>query len=246
MNQVLNIFIISLLAGLATGLGGLIVLIKKPGKRLFGFLMGFATGVMIAVSFLDLLKEAIESSGYLFTAIGFAVGALFMALVDSFSPHIHFGEKENISKSKFLKSGMLIALGITIHNIPEGISVGAGYMHLPEFGIFIAIAIALHNIPEGIATALPLCKSELCKAKIFLITLFSGLVEPIGALIAVFFLTPFKNLIPISLAFAAGVMIFITFDELIPLSRDNGHHHSTIIGMMIGILFVFLFSALLT
>lgn len=245
MNQIFNIFVISLLAGLATGLGGLIAIIRKPGKKLFGFLMGFTAGVMITLSFHELVNEAWQLSGYLITTIGFALGALFMFLIDFFIPHIHFSEKEaNFLDPRLLKTGILVAIGISIHNIPEGIAVGAGYMHLPKFGLFIALAIALHNIPEGIATALPLCKGGLCKWKSFRIALYSGLVEPFGALIACLFLVNFKELIPASLAFAGGVMVFITLDEIIPTARKYGHQHFTAFGIILGAIFVFLLAGI--
>jgi len=245
MNPILNVFLLSLMAGLATGIGGLLAIIKKPGKKSFGFLMGLAAGVMITLSFLELVNEALQLSGYLITTIGFGAGALFMFLLDVFIPHIRFGEKEkSMFNSKLFRTGILVFIGISIHNIPEGIAVGAGYMHLPKFGLFIAFAIALHNIPEGIATALPLCKGGLCKLKSFELALLSGLVEPIGALIAVLFLVSFKTFIPPALAFAAGVMVFITLDELVPMARKYGHQHFTAMGIISGAIFVFLLSGI--
>jgi ZIP family zinc transporter len=146
---------------------------------------------------------------------------------------------------RLFKTGILLAIGITIHNLPEGIAVGAGYMHAPKFGMFIALAIMLHNIPEGIATALPLCKSGVGKWNSFRIALFSGLVEPIGALAAAVLLKYFLILVPAALAFAGGVMMFITLDELIPTAREHGHQHYTAVGIIIGSLFVFVLSGLL-
>ena len=201
MDTILNIFLLSLLAGLATGVGGLIAVIRKPGKRSFGFLMGFASGVMVTLSFTELVPEALESSGYLITIIGFGLGALFMFLIDFLIPHIRFAKEEkNVFDAKLLKTGMLVAIGIAIHNIPEGIAIGAGYVHKPKFGLFIALAIALHNIPEGIATALPLCKGGYCRWKSFKIALYSGLVEPIGALVAALFLISFTSLLIVFLS----------------------------------------------
>ncbi len=245
MNIILTVFLISLLAGLATGLGGLVVLIKKPGKRIFGFLMGFTGGVMITLSFVELVSESLKLSNYLTTAIFFAVGAIFMFLIDSLVPHVHFKEKENnISDSKLFKTGVLTSIGIAIHNIPEGLAVGASYMYEPKFGIFVAIAIALHNIPEGMASALPLCKSGLCKWKSFKVALFSGLVEAVGALIAAIFLVSNTHLMPFALAFAAGVMVFITLDEIIPCAREHGHHHFVAMGIILGAIFVFLLAGI--
>jgi ZIP family zinc transporter len=143
-----------------------------------------------------------------------------------------------------LKTGVLIAIGITIHNMPEGIAVGAGYAHQPQFGYFIALAIALHNIPEGIATALPLCKAGACRWDAFRISLLSGLTEPVGAMLAIFFLSAFRNLVPAALAFAGGVMTFITLDELVPTAREHGHQHWTAIGIILGAIFVFLLSGI--
>ena len=159
MDVILKVFGLSLLAGLGTGLGGLLAVVRKPGQRTAGLLMGLTAGVMITLSFLELVNEAWQASGYLVTASGFAAGAFLMFLVDSLAPHIRFREEERkASDARLLRTGLLVAIGISIHNLPEGIAVGAGYMHLPEFGVFIALAIALHNIPEGIATALPLCE----------------------------------------------------------------------------------------
>jgi ZIP family zinc transporter len=274
-NAILNAFLLSLLAGLGTGLGGLIAVIRKPGKRSFGCLMGITAGVMITLSFLELVNEAWKLQGFLTTTIGFAAGAVFMLVIDILVPHMRFGERETTLSEKsvkqevnrdahfgrhrygrhrqgarvvdqqLLKTGTLLAIGITIHNIPEGIAVGAGYMHLPEFGLFIATAILLHNIPEGIATALPLCKAGICRWDSFKVALLSGLAEPVGALLAALFLKTFSFFIPGSLAFAGGVMVFITLDELIPTAREHGHQHYTAIGIILGAILVFLLSGFL-
>lgn len=229
---------------------------------------------MISLSFLELVNEAWALKGFRTATIGFASGAFFMLAMDMTLPHIRFGEREaldrrppitlqdNIShgfgRRRYRRlhhhnqitdrplyiTGVLLALGITIHNLPEGIAVGAGYMHTPKFGVFIAIAILLHNIPEGIATALPLCTSGVCRWDSFRVALFSGLVEPIGALAAALFLTSFQSFIPVSLAFAGGVMMFITLDELIPVAREHGHQHYTAVGIILGSIFVFLLSGI--
>jgi ZIP family zinc transporter len=275
MNAILNVFLLSLVASLGTGLGGLIAVIRKPGKRSFSFLMGITAGVMISLSFLELVNEAWALKGFWTATIGFGAGAFFMLLIDILVPHIRFGEMEasgverpadrvrethpypgqhrygharnrtKIVDPRLFKTGILLAIGITIHNLPEGIAVGAGYMYMPKFGVFIALAIMLHNIPEGIATALPLWKSGMGKWDSFKIALLSGLVEPIGALAAAVFLKSFLILLPGALAFAGGVMMFITLDELIPAAREHGHQHYTAVGIILGSLFVFVLSGLL-
>jgi ZIP family zinc transporter len=273
--MILNAFLLSFVAGLGTGLGGLMAVIRKPGRRSFGFLMGITAGVMISLSFLELVNEAWALKGFWTATIGFALGAFFMLVIDVALPHIRFGEREvsdgatsavqnaappsisgrhrhgrlgrhsQITNRPLYMTGVLMAVGITIHNLPEGIAVGAGYMHTPKFGMFIALAILLHNIPEGIATALPLCTSGVCKWDSFRVALFSGLVEPIGALAAAIFLTSFQSLVPGALAFAGGVMMFITLDELVPAAREHGHQHYVAVGIIFGSIFVFLLSGIL-
>jgi len=273
--QVINILLLSLMASLGTGLGGLIAVIRRPGRRSYGLLMGITAGVMITLSFLELVNEAWEMAGPWATTLGFSIGAIFMFLLDHFAPHIRFGEREIRGSAKstagqnrkargfirrhgqkttspneqtvdlnLVNTGLFLAIGITLHNLPEGIAVGAGYLHSPQFGFFIAIAILLHNIPEGLATALPLCKGGICRWDAFRISFLSGFAEPLGALFASLFLVTFRDLVPGALAFAGGVMVFITLDELIPTAREYGHEHFTAIGIILGAIFVFILSAL--
>ena len=262
------------MASMGTGLGGLIAIIRRPGRRSYGLLMGITAGVMISLAFLELVSEAWRQAGYLTATIGFGTGAVFMFLLDHFAPHIRFGEREvrgekqtwrqrmhlgqrpgghgfgklfrqdRVYDAKLINTGLLLAVGITLHNLPEGISIGAGYLHNPKFGIFIALAILLHNIPEGIATALPLCKGGFCRWDAFRVAFLSGLAEPVGALLASLFLVNFQSLVPGALAFAGGVMVFITLDELIPTAREYGHEHYTAIGIILGSIFVFLLSGI--
>lgn len=273
-NDLFTILVISLTAGMGTGLGGLIAVLSRPSRKLFGFLMGITAGVMISLAFLELVNEAWLMAGYLTATVGFGLGAGFMLAVDFFAPHIRFGEREVRERDcdeqaevagirhgrrhrmglrfrrdrKFdpvlVKSGLLIAAGIAIHNLPEGFAVGAGFTRSPQFGLFIAMAILLHNIPEGIATALPLCEGGVRKRDALRTSILSGLVEPLGAILATFFLGVFNGLLPGALAFAGGVMVFITLDELIPAAREHGHHHMTAIGIILGALFVFILSGL--
>jgi zinc transporter, ZIP family len=273
-NILLNVFLLSMIAGLGTGIGGLIAVIRSPGRRAFGFLMGITAGVMITLAFLELVNEAWEQAGFMTATIGFSAGAFFMFFLDFLAPHIRFGEAEirtkesmtepmldfrqhpgrrrfrhfrqqnHITDQRLLRTGVLLAIGITIHNIPEGIAVGAGYMHAPDFGVFIASAILLHNIPEGIATALPLYQCGVCRWVAFRTAFLSGMAEPVGAVIAALFLSSFTNFVPGALAFAGGVMMFITLDELIPAAREHGHHHLTALGIIFGAIFVFLLSGI--
>ena len=281
-SPLVNVLLLSLVASMGTALGGALAIIRRPGRRAYGFLMGITAGVMICLSFMELVNEAWELGGPKDATLGFAIGALFMLTLDYLAPHLRFGQvefhghhAEDLDQAddahvnpdftqtrrrrrrgahwlshegaavdaKLINSGLLLAIGISLHNLPEGISVGAGYMHNPQFGLFIAMAIMLHNIPEGLATALPLSKGGAKRGYALGIAALSGLAEPLGAVLAGLFLGSFQNLIPGALAFAGGVMVYITLDELIPSAREYGSVHWTSLGIIVGSIFVFLLSA---
>jgi len=240
MAEILSALLLSLLAGLSTGLGGLIVLVKRPSRRMMSFLMGLAAGVMIMLSFLELMVEALNLAGLTLAAAGFLAGSLTLLILDSLLPHLHFGVKEKgLVNMKLFKSSTLIAVGIALHNFPEGVAVGSSYAYLPELGLTVAIAMAIHNIPEGMAIAIPACLSGCSKFSAFRLALFSGLVEPAGALVSVLLLDVFDGFVPFGLAFAAGIMVFITLDEIIPTASQNGHEHLTSSGIIAGSLLTF-------
>ncbi len=191
---------------------------------------------MLAISVFELIPHAIDIGGMKISIIAFLAGTIFISIVDLLLPHIRFNVKEKGMGLKIFKVGMLVAIGISIHNVPEGFVIGVGYQYTPDLGLLIAAAIALHNIPEGLITVLPLYAGGFSKTKSVLIALLSGLVEPIGAILAYFFLSGFPSLIPTSLAFASGVMIFITIDELIPVAiQYEKKQHIVALGIVIGI-----------
>jgi len=243
--EVANIVFLSILAGLGTGIGGLIVLVRKPGEKLFVFLIGLASGLMIMLSFMELLYDSLNISGLFAAAVGFIAGTLVLFFLDILLPHKHIVNEKGVINSKMFRSGTLIAIGISLHNLPEGIAVATGYFFAPEIGLIIAIIIALHNIPEGIAIALPIRMSGASKWVAFRIALLSGLAEPVGAVIAVIFLTALPELMPFALSFAAGVMVFITVDELIPIAHEHSHEHFTSFGLIIGFILTLLLLAVI-
>jgi len=240
MAEILSALLLSLLAGLSTGLGGLIVLVKRPSRRMMSFLMGLAAGVMIILSFLELMVEALNLAGLALAATGFLAGSITLFILDSLLPHLHFGVKEKgFVNMKLFKYSTLIAVGIALHNFPEGVAVGSSYAYLPELGLAVAIAMAIHNIPEGMAIAIPACLSGCSKFSAFRLALLSGLAEPAGALVSVLLLDVFDGFVPFGLAFAAGIMVFITLDEIIPAASQNGHEHLTSSGIIAGSLLTF-------
>lgn len=228
-----DILITSTLAGLTTALGaGIVILAGKPSTKLLSTLLGFAGGVMLAISNLELLPEAIENGGTVLALVGFVAGALMMHLLDHLIPHIHFtnGCEKN---REMLKVGYLIFLGIAVHNVAEGLAIGAGMLAHPSLGLAIAIAIGIHNIPEGMATAVPLCLGGMKGPKVLLLTAVAGLMTVVGALLGGLAFQSNSGFVAAALGFAAGAMFYIVGDELIPHAR-NYHHYWATIGLVAG------------
>ncbi|MEM2954973.1 MAG: ZIP family metal transporter [Candidatus Nanoarchaeia archaeon] len=248
--MLIDVLLISFLAGLGTALGGVIAIyFGKIGCKSLGFGLGFSSGVMVIIAFVSLLYKAIEFSNQnlipIFTS--FLLGTVIMFLLDFFTPHQYFiREKRFESESvlAFIKVGLFVFIGMTLHNFPEGAVVGIGYTLLPAFGLMLALAIAIHNIPEGIAIALPLKAGGIKKSKIFLLTLLSGLTEMLGAIFSFIFLQTIPNIIPISLGFTGGVMIYLVMDEIIPLATKECNPHSISIGLICGMAFALLLELL--
>jgi ZIP family zinc transporter len=253
MDSVFEPFFLSLIAGLATGIGGIIViLLRRVSGRVVGFAMGLASGVMLLVAFNSLFLEAAKLLTHFDLIVMFSLGALTIMALDLAIPHIELTRGEEIKSAentKMFRSGVLIAIGVTLHNLPEGLVVAAGYAFMPTLGLTIAIAIMLHNIPEGVATAIPLTIAGTKPFKVVIITLLSGLAEPAAALVGAiaFSFVGTRGIIGFSLAFAAGVMTYITADELIPVAHEYGHHkHTVSVALLLGIILALMVDAILS
>jgi ZIP family zinc transporter len=232
--------ILTTLAGLSTTLGSLVGLaFRKPGARFMSVTLGFSAGVMVMVAFVELLQGSIESIGFAYANFGFFSGIMVIFLIDYFLPHESAGHQDltdDQRESKLLRMGVLVALGIAIHNFPEGIATFAGTLKDTNLGIAIAVAIAIHNIPEGLAVSAPVYAATKSRSKAFLWSFLSGVAEPLGAGMAAIFLLPFLTpaLLGWLLAFVAGVMVFIAFDELVPTSWSYNQGHAAILGVVLG------------
>jgi ZIP family zinc transporter len=235
--------LLAALAGLATTIGSIFgVIIKKPGPRFITLSLGFSAGVMIFVSFVELLSTGIQSVGFMYAQIAFFSGILITFLIDALIPHDYMAE-HNLDDKKhrsrnLARTGLFVALGIAIHNFPEGLAVFAGTLQDVKLGIAIAVAIALHNIPEGIAVSVPVFIATGSRSKAFWWSFLSGMAELAGALIAALFLMPFLNqtVLGILLSAVAGIMTFISIDELVPVSRSYGEEHLSIVGFVFGMM----------
>ncbi len=242
--------LLTFIAGISTGIGSLISLFTKTfNKSYLQFCLGFSAGVMIYVSFVELLSSSVSEIGFLKGNIAFFSGILFIMLIDFLIPHEYIEEHVKVDKKnrKLMTAGVFTALGITIHNFPEGLAVFMGSVKDVNLGITLCFAIAIHNIPEGIAVSMPIYYATKSRKKAFFYSFFSGIAEPIGAIIGFLILRPFITSFVLSfiLAFVAGIMVFISFDELLPLSFENSKGHiaisGTILGMAIMALSLYLF-----
>jgi ZIP family zinc transporter len=247
MEDVTTAFLLTTFAGISTGLGSLIAF-SVPNLKFtwLSTLLGFAAGAMIYISFLELLAESIGAVGFFQANAAFFLGMFGMGLLDRVVEHIHmdtFPDKNALSigeNRSLQKAGLLTAVGIAMHNFPEGMAVLAASLSSPYLGFSVAVAIAIHNIPEGIAVSVPIYYASGDRKKAFAYSFFAGLTEPLGAGIGYFlffrFLTP--EILFLTLAAVGGVMVFICFDELLPISIKYGNEHLTFLGAFSGMIVV--------
>lgn len=262
MNNVLIAFLMTLIAGLSTGIGSAIAFFtKKTNAKFLSVSLGFSAGVMIYVSMIEIFPEAEHllsaalgnKAGTLATIAAFFGGMLLIALIDKFIP-----QKDNPHEFKsidcggdpecertaaqrnggLMRTGLLTALAIAIHNFPEGLATFISALQEPSVAIPIVVAIAIHNIPEGIAVSVPIYYATGNRKKAFLYSFLSGLSEPLGALVGYLVLMPFMNDVIFGIIYGAiaGIMVFISFDELLPSAREYGEHHLSLYGLVGGML----------
>lgn len=246
----MNVFKGLLIPFLGTALGSATVFLMKNklNKKVEKILLGFAAGVMIAASVWSLLIPSIDMAQeqgilpWLPAAIGFMLGIVFLLVLDSVIPHLHLeSTKPEGIKTKLKKTTMMV-FAVTLHNIPEGMAVGVSFAGalMENTGITLAgafalaIGIAIQNFPEGAIISMPLKAEGMSKGKAFLYGTLSGIVEPIGAIITILLTSTVIPILPYVLAFAAGAMIYVVVEELIPESQVGGHSNIGTIGMAIG------------
>lgn len=253
--DILFAFGMTLIAGLSTGIGGLAVLFRGgTNKKFLSAALGFSAGVMIYVSMTEILTQAGESlaqgmggAGAWVCAAAFIGGMLFIALIDKLvpereNPHeaASLAEKddgeETVRTRRLMRTGVLSAVAIAIHNFPEGLATFVSALQELEVALPVVAAIAIHNIPEGVAVAVPMMRATGSKKKAFFFALLSGLAEPFGALVGWLILMPFMTPTVFGIIYAAvaGIMVFVALDELLPSARAFGEHHIEIYGLIVG------------
>ena len=254
--NILLAFGLTALAGLSTGIGSALAFFaKKTNTKFLSVSLGFSAGVMIYVSMIEIffkaqnsLQAAIgEKNGAIATVAAFFLGMLLIGVIDRLipqkdNPH-EFKQLDNTpathpEKSKLMRTGLFTALAIAIHNFPEGLATFISALQEPSLAIPIVVAIAIHNIPEGIAVSVPIYYATGDRKKAFFYSFVSGLSEPVGAVIGYLLLLPIMNDMIYGLLFAgvAGIMVFISLDELLPSAREYGEHHLSIYGLVAGML----------
>ncbi len=246
-------FSFTLLAGLSTGIGGFLGVLKhKPGAAFMAGSLGLSAGVMVYVSFMEMLPAA---NDYLDQALGesvggwamigaFLAGVALIALIDRFVPEeINPHEPSTVEgaagaarRSRIMKAGLISAAALAIHNFPEGFATFIAALEDPAIAVPIVVAIAIHNIPEGIAVAVPIREATGSRQKGFWLATLSGLAEPLGALIGFLILMPFigPGTMGVSYAVVAGIMVFVSLDELLPTAQATGKHHHAVYGLVAG------------
>lgn len=241
MSDIAYGLMLSAFAGLSTTLGSLLGLFwRNPGEQMMTFTLGFSGGVMLHVSYAELLQNSIVEIGFGTAHVAFFAGILIMFLIDTLLPHDYGAERrapgERNGQGRLLQTGLFVAVGLGIHNFPEGMAAFVGALEDRSLGVAIAAAIAIHNIPEGLAVSAPVFAATGSRSKAFWWSFLSGISEPIGALVAALVLLPLLNgaVLGYVLATVAGVMVFIALDELVPISRCMGHEHLSILGVVSG------------
>lgn len=261
-SNILFAFALTLFAGLATGVGSAIAFFaKRTNTSFLAVALGFSAGVMIYVSFVEIFQKAYEALATQttdvlaswYTVAAFFGGALLIAFIDRFvpsyeNPHeMHSIEEMDMGRAalprdhkhdfaKLKRAGLLAALAIGIHNFPEGLATFSAALTDPALGLAIAVAIAIHNIPEGMAVSVPIYFATGSRKKAFAYSFLSGVSEPIGALVGYLLLRPFFTPTVFGLLFAsvAGIMVYISLDQLLPSAEEYGEHHLCILGVFSG------------
>lgn len=241
MDIILNTTILGLIFGtLGTTLGGIIgVSIKAQSNKFLSFILEFAAGLMVAIVCFELIPEAMELSSIFTVIIGIIIGVIIMIFCDNLVNY-KYNKKKIVKFNSLAKTGIIVGIGLAIHNFPEGLAIGSGFSASTKLGLTLAIAIALHDVPEGISMAVPMKNGGMKAYKVVLYTFLSGVTTGFGAFFGVLIGTISEQFISICLGFAAGAMLYISAGELIPEShkiyKGRMAYMGNILGFIIGII----------
>lgn len=238
--------------GLMTALGAVPVFFtKNVSQKLLDMMLGFAAGIMLAATCFSLVMPSIEYGGgdvkaVMITSLGIIFGAFVIDMIDKFSPHEHLIDKRREGASSSLSQIWLFIIAITIHNFPEGMATGVGFgTENINDGLALALGIGIQNMPEGLAVALSLVRENYTTKYAFMVAALTGLVEPVGALLGYSLVNVFKPALPVVLATAAGAMLFVICDEIIPETHTKGYEREATYGIIFGFVIMMILDILL-
>ena len=243
MNTIFLTALIGLSVGvLGTGLGGLVAFaIKRPSQKYLSFILGITSGLMLSIVCFDLLPEAFQLGHLYLGILGIGTGVLTIILLGTITPSFSRRNPTGVNED-FIRTGILLGVGVALHNFPEGLAIGSSFMATKELGIGISIVIALHNMPEGISMATPMSIGGMSRFRAFAFTILAGIPMGLGALVGAMLGEISQNFIAFCLAFAGGTMLYITCGELIPKSHSLKNGKISSYGLMIGFILGILIS----
>jgi len=230
------VILLSLLSGLTSLIGVVLAIYFKKSVKGITLGIGFSAGIMLLISFFELVPESLTTAGSFKTLIAVALGVLLIAILNFIIPHTHFVKEKGKIKSSLLRTAYLVAFGLILHDFPEGFAMANSYIFAPSLGLLIAVSIALHNIPEEFAMAIPLVLAGKRKGFLFKVATLSALAEPAGAIIGLFAVHFLPTLNPLFMSFAAGAMIFISVHELLPMARRYKRIGLFILGIALSVI----------
>jgi len=249
INYLVTITVIGLLSGvLGTATGGLfVVLFKKIEQYRLSLLLGFSAGVMVSITFMELIPESIEEGSLITALLGLVIGISLIGILDIKLTHQHFSFNTNGSKEKAeqLKTGILLSIGIAMHNLPEGVAIGTAFLVNFEVGLALAVLMAIHNLPEGMTAAAAMGIGDVKASRILMVTALAGVPMGIGAFLGGLLGGVSEIALSLGLGFAGGAMLYIVFDELVPDSHRRAKGHTAIVGILLGIVIGIAFIGLL-
>jgi ZIP family zinc transporter len=232
------VILLSFLSGLTTLIGASIAIYFKKSIKGIVIGIGFSAGIMLLISFFELIPESLSRIGIIETLIAIFLGVLLIGILNFIIPHTHLAKERGKFRKRLLKTAYLVAFGLILHDFPEGFAMANSYIVSPSLGFLIALAIAIHNIPEEFAMAVPIVPLKK-KRFLFKVAFLSGLAEPIGAIIGLFAISFLPTLNSFFMSFAAGAMIFVSIHELLPMARTYKKIHLFILGIIISV-FIYL------
>jgi len=238
----LAVLLLAFLSVLTTLLGVALAIYIGKNERAIAVGIGFSAGIMLLISFLELIPAAMRETGVGTVAVSFLLGMLIVATLHWVIPHTHLVEESGAFRKGLLKTAYLVAFGLILHDVPEGFAMANSYIAAPSLGVLVALAIAIHNIPEEFAMAVPIVR---VKSRRFLYTaaFLSSLAEPLGAIIGLMAVSQHPALNSLFMAFAAGAMVFVSVHELLPMARRYHKTRLFVLGAMISVFVHFLLAA---